>query len=90
MQNLSEIGQRICPKYVCFYVCVWVFLSVCVCVCVCVLEGDTGVNSQTFPIPLPQKLISSRPNPTKKLGEWLPFPPSPVLLFFFAEICLLQ
>ncbi len=34
--------------------------------------------------------ISSRPNPTKKLGEnpvplleeWLPFPPTPVLLFF--------
>ncbi len=36
---------------------------------VCVLEGDTGVNSQTSPVPLPQKLISSRPNPTKKLGE---------------------
>ncbi len=35
----------------------------------CVLEGDTGVNSQTSPVPLPQKLISSRPNPTKKLGE---------------------
>ncbi len=33
------------------------------------LEGDTGVNSQTSPVPLPQKLISSRPNPTKKLGE---------------------
>ncbi len=38
-----------------------------------------------------QNLISSRPNPTKKLGEnpvplpeeWLPFPPTPVLLFFF-------
>ncbi len=38
-----------------------------------------------------QTLISSRPNPTKKLGEnpvplpeeWLPFPPTPVLLFFF-------
>ncbi len=33
------------------------------------LEGDTGVNSQTSPVPLPQKIISSRPNPTKKLGE---------------------
>ncbi len=37
-----------------------------------------------------QTLISSRPNPTKKLEEnpvplpeeWLPFPPTPVLLFF--------
>ncbi len=33
------------------------------------LEGDTGVNSQTSPVSLPQKLISSRPNPTKKLGK---------------------
>ncbi len=60
------------------------------------LEGDTGVNSQTSPVPLPQKLISSRPNPTKKLGE------NPVpfhsrkndshsrVFFFFAEICQLQ
>ncbi len=38
-----------------------------------------------------QTLISSRPNPTKKLEEnpvplpeeWLPFPPTPVLFFFF-------
>ncbi len=38
-----------------------------------------------------QTLISSRPNPTKKLEEnpvplpkeWLPFPPTPVLVFFF-------
>ncbi len=45
-----------------------------------------------------QTLISSRPNPTKKLEEnpvplpeeWLPFPPTPVLLFFFAENCQLQ
>ncbi len=29
------------------------------------IEGDTGVNSQTSPVPLPQKLISSRPNPQK-------------------------
>ncbi len=40
------------------------------------LEGDTGVNSQTSPVPLPQKLISSRPNPTKKLGE-NPVPSTP-------------
>ncbi len=33
------------------------------------IEGDTGVDFQTSPIPLPQKKISSRPNPTKKLGE---------------------
>ncbi len=33
------------------------------------LEGDTGVNSQTSPVPLPQKCISSHSNPTKKLGE---------------------
>ncbi len=33
------------------------------------VEGDTGVNSQTSPVPLPQTFISSRPNPTKKLGE---------------------
>ncbi len=47
-----------------------------------------------------QTLISSRPNPTKKLEEnpvplaeeWLPFPPTPVLLFFFffADNCQLQ
>ncbi len=30
------------------------------------VEGDTGVN---FPVPLPQKINSSRPNPTKKLWE---------------------
>jgi len=38
-----------------------------------------------------QTWISSRPNPTKKLEEnpvplpeeWLPFPPTPVLFFFF-------
>ncbi len=35
----------------------------------CILEGDTGVDFQTSPVPLPQKIISSRPNPTKKLGE---------------------
>ncbi len=57
------------------------------------LEGDTGVNSQTSPVPLPQKLISSRPNPTKKLGE-NPVPSTPgrmtpipshsrVVVFFF-------
>ncbi len=59
----------------------------------CILEGDTGVNSQTSPIPLPQKLISSRPNPTKKLGEnpvlstpggMTPIPShSRVVVFFF-------
>ncbi len=27
------------------------------------------MNSQTSPVSLPQKLISSRPNPMKKLGE---------------------
>ncbi len=48
-----------------------------------------------------QTLISSCPNPTKKLEEnlvplpeeWLPFPPTPVLLFFkkkFADNCQLQ
>ncbi len=47
-----------------------------------------------------QTLISSRPNPTKKLEEnpvplleeWLPFPPTPVLFFFFffADNCQLQ
>ncbi len=47
-----------------------------------------------------QTLISSRPNPMKKLEEnpvplleeWLPFPPTPVLLFFvfFADNCQLQ
>ncbi len=47
-----------------------------------------------------QTLISSRSNPTKKLGgnpvplpeEWLPFPPTPVLLFFFFffDNCQLQ
>ncbi len=36
------------------------------------LKGDTGVDFQTSPIPLPQKKISSRPNPMKKLGE-MPF-----------------
>ncbi len=35
----------------------------------CSLEGDTGVDFQTSPVPLPQKKISSHPNPTKKLGE---------------------
>ncbi len=79
-------------------VCLSLSLSVCVCmyVCfslslsVCVLEGDTGVNSQTSPVPLPQKLISSRPNPTKKLGE-NPIPShSRVVVFFSAEICQLQ
>ncbi len=40
------------------------------------LEGDTRVDSQTSPVPLPQKLISSRPNPTKKLGE-NPVPSTP-------------
>ncbi len=59
------------------------------------LEGDTGVDFQTSPIPLPQKKISSRPNPMKKLGEmpsrstpgeeWFPFPPTPVLLFFWSK-----
>ncbi len=64
------------------------------------LEGDTGVNSQTSPVPLPQKLISSRPNPTKKLGE-NPVPSTPgrmtpipshsrVVVFFFADNCQLQ
>ncbi len=64
------------------------------------LEGDMGVNSQTSPIPLPQKLISSRPNPTKNLGE-NPVPSTPgrmtpipshsrVVVVFFAEICQLQ
>ncbi len=64
------------------------------------LEGDTGVNSQTSPVPLPQKLIPSRPNPTKKLGE-NPVPSTPgrmtpipshsrVVVFFFAEICQLH
>jgi len=73
------------------------FIFVCVCVSlslsVCVLEGDTGVNSQTSPVPLPQKCISSRPNPTKKLGENpVPFHSrkNDLLLFFFAEICQLQ
>ncbi len=42
----------------------------------CSVEGDTGVNSQTSPVPLPQKLFSSRPNPTKKLGE-NPVPSTP-------------
>ncbi len=67
----------------------------------CKLEGDTGVNSQTSPVPLPQKCISSRPNPTKKLGENpVPFHsrkndshslPLPCCCFFFsAEICQLQ
>ncbi len=48
-----------------------------------------------------QTLISSRPNPTKKLEEnpvplpeeWLPFPPTPVLFFsffFFCDNCQLQ
>ncbi len=57
------------------------------------VEGDTGVNSQTSPVPLPQKLISSRPNPMKKLGE-NPVPSTPgrmtpipshsrVVVFFF-------
>ncbi len=68
---------------------------------VCKLEGDTGVSSQTSPVPLPQKCISSRPNPTKKLGgnpvpfhSWkndshsLPLPCC--IFFFFAEICQLQ
>ncbi len=32
------------------------------------LEGDTGVNSQTSPVPLPQKLISSRPQSHEKTG----------------------
>ncbi len=69
----------VCVGYIFIYIYIY-SLSVCVCVCarvcvyvrvcnVCVLEGDTGVNSQTSPVPLPQKLISSRPNPTKKLGE---------------------
>ncbi len=57
------------------------------------LEDDTGVNSQTSPVPLPQKCISSRPNPTKKLGENpVPFHsrkndshslPLPCCVFFF-------
>ncbi len=57
------------------------------------LEGDTGVNSQTSPVPVPQKWISSRPNPTKKLGENpVPFHsrkndshslPLPCFFFFF-------
>ncbi len=42
-----------------------------------------------------QTLISSCPNPTKKLEEnpvplpeeWLPFPPTPVLFFFFFFFC---
>ncbi len=64
------------------------------------VEGDTGVNSQTSPVPLPQKLISSRPNPTKKLGENpVPFHsrkndshclPLPCCIFIFFEICQLQ
>ncbi len=60
-----------------------------------------GVNSQTSPVPLTQKLISSRPNPTKKLGENpVPFHsrmndshslPLPCCCFFFvAKICQLQ
>ncbi len=94
--------------------CVLIVCVRCVCVCVCVyacptatmlmrrqLEDDTGVNSQTSPVPLPQKNFSSRPNPTKKLGE-NPVPSTPgrmtpipshsrvVVLFFFAEICQLQ
>ncbi len=32
------------------------------------IEGDPGVDFQTSPVPLPQKKISSRPNPTKKSG----------------------
>ncbi len=45
------------------------FIIAFVCLFVHTLEGDTGVNSQTSPVPLPQKFISSRPNPMKKLGE---------------------
>ncbi len=69
------------------------FIIAFVCLSVHTLEGDTGVNSQTSPVPLPQKLISSRPNPMKKLGENpVPFHsrkndshslPLPVLFFFF-------
>ncbi len=45
------------------------------------IEGDTGVDFQTSPAPLPQKKkISSRPNPTKKLGE------NPVPFFFFLSV----
>ncbi len=56
------------------------------------VEGDTGVNSQTSPIPLPQKCISSRPNPMKKLGEnpvpstpgrMTPIPSHSRVVFFF-------
>ncbi len=63
------------------------------------VEGDTGVNSQTSPVPLPQKWISSGPNPTKKLGgnpvplleEWLPLPCWGFIFDnFFAQICQLQ
>ncbi len=45
-----------------------------------------------------QTLISSRPNPTKKLEEnpvplpeeWLPFPPVLLFFCFFADNCQLQ
>ncbi len=56
------------------------------------VEGDTGVNSQTSPVPLPQKFISSRPNPMKKLGEnhvpstpgrMTPIPSHSRVVFFF-------
>ncbi|KAI2664199.1 hypothetical protein H4Q32_002341 [Labeo rohita] len=33
------------------------------------VEGDTGVDFQISPVPLPQKKIPSHPNPTKKLGK---------------------
>ncbi len=37
--------------------------------CRSLVEGDTGVDFQTSPVPRPQKKILFRPNPTKKLGE---------------------
>ncbi len=36
--------------------------------CLSALEDDTGVNSQTSPVPLPQKLISSNPDPIPRTG----------------------
>ncbi len=78
----------------------WKVKFECVCGFVFELEGDTGVNSQTSPVSLPQKCISSRPNPMKNLGE-NPVPSTPIdshslplpccfFLCFFADNCQLQ